>query len=112
MSSSLRLCETINMLLIGSGTIGDDQMKYALLAASLLALGASASTASAQGWNRDSHPYAQRNHGVCQSKAIRLNQYENRALRNDGRLDRRERATIESLKNDLDRTCGRYRYNR
>jgi hypothetical protein len=85
-------------------------MKYAILAASLLALGASTSTASAQGWNREYHPYAQRQHGVCQSKAIRLHDYESRALRNDGRLDRRERATIEALKNDLDRTCGRYRH--
>jgi hypothetical protein len=101
------------MLLIGSGTTGDDQMKFLVLAASLLAVGAS--SASAQygggGWNRDSHPYAQRHHGMCQSKAIRLHQYENRALRNDGRLDRRERATIEALKNDLDRTCGRHRHN-
>jgi hypothetical protein len=89
-------------------------MKFLVLAASLLAVGTS--SASAQlfggggGWNRDSHPYAQRHHGVCQSKAIRLHQYENRALRNDGRLDRRERATIEALKNDLDRTCGRFRH--
>jgi hypothetical protein len=98
------------MLLIGSGTPGDDRMKYVVLAASLLALGASATTASAQGWNREHHPYAQRHHGVCQSKAIRLHQYETRALRNDGRLDRRERDTIAALKNDLDRTCGRFRH--
>jgi Spy/CpxP family protein refolding chaperone len=95
-------------------------MKFLVLAASLLAVGAS--SASAQyggggygggghgGWNRDIHPYAQRHHSVCQSKAIRLHQYEDRALRNDGRLDRRERATIEALKNDLDRTCGRHRH--
>jgi hypothetical protein len=83
-------------------------MKYLLLAASLLAVGAT--SASAQGWNRENHPYAQRHHGVCQSKAIRLHQYENRAVRNDGRLDRRERATIEALKNDLARTCGGFRH--
>jgi hypothetical protein len=93
-------------------------MKYLLLAASLLAVGST--SASAQlfsgggghggGWHRDHHPYAQRHHGVCQSKAIRLHDYESRALRNDGRLDRRERATLEALRNDLDRTCGRYRH--
>jgi hypothetical protein len=85
-------------------------MKYLVLAASLLAVGTTSASAQYGGWSRDVHPYAQRNHNVCQSKAIRLHDYENRALRNDGRLDRRERATIEALKNDLDRSCGRHRH--
>jgi hypothetical protein len=85
-------------------------MKSLVLAAGLLALGASAASAQYSGYHRDSHPYAQRHHSVCQEKAIRLHTYEQRALRNDGRLDRRERETIRSLQNDLDRTCGRYRH--
>jgi hypothetical protein len=86
-------------------------MKSLVLAAGLLALGASAASAQySGGYHRDHHPYAQRHHSVCQDKAIRLHGYEARALRNDGRLDRRERATIDALKRDLDRTCGRYRH--
>jgi hypothetical protein len=84
-------------------------MKYAILAASLLALGASASTASAQGWNRDSHPYAQRNHNVCQSKAIRLHDFERRSAR-DGIITPSERRTIRALESDLARTCGGFRH--
>lgn len=86
-------------------------MKSLVVAAGLLALGAS--TASAQyggGYHRDHHPYAQRHHSVCQDKAIRLHGYVVRSKRDDGRLDRRERETIRSLERDLDRTCGRYRH--
>jgi hypothetical protein len=84
-------------------------MKYAILAASLLALGASASTASAQGWNRDTHPYAQRHHNVCQSKAIRLHDFERRSAR-DGIITPSERRTIRALEADLARTCGGHRH--
>ena len=84
-------------------------MKYVILAASLLALGASASTASAQGWNRDLHPYAQRHHTVCQSKAIRLHDFERRSAR-DGIITQSERRTIRALESDLARTCGGFRH--
>ena len=85
-------------------------MKSLVLAAGLLALGASTASAQYAPYARDMHPYAQRHHNVCQMKAMRLHGYEQRALRNDGRLDRRERETIRALQRDLDRTCGRYRH--
>jgi hypothetical protein len=84
-------------------------MKYVILAASLLALGASASTASAQGWNREHHPYAQRHHHACQDKAARLHQYERRSAR-DGIITPSERRTIRALESDLARTCGGFRH--
>ena len=82
-------------------------MKYVLLAASLLAVGAS--SASAQGWNREHHPHAQRHHHVCQDKAARLHQYERRSAR-DGIITQWERRTIRALENDLARTCGGFRH--
>jgi hypothetical protein len=82
-------------------------MKYVLLAASLLAVGAT--SASAQGWNREHHPYAQRHHNVCQSKAIRLHDFERRSAR-DGIITPSERRTIRALESDLARTCGGFRH--
>lgn len=85
-------------------------MRSLVLAAGLLALGASAASAQYAPYHRESHPYAQRHHNVCQMKTMRLHDYERRAQRNDGRLDWRERRTLRDLQRDLDRTCGRYRH--
>ena len=82
-------------------------MKAFVIAASLLAMGAS--TAGAEEWSREHHPYAREHHGVCREKAERLHRFEHRA-RADGRITGEERHTIEALKHDLDRTCGGYRW--
>ena len=62
-------------------------------------------------WKGDDHPYAKHRHNECQEKAFRLHNYERRAAE-DGRITRSERATIRSLQHDLDRSCGRFRWNR
>ncbi len=87
-------------------------MKSLILAAGLIAVGATA--ASAQyggygGWQRSQHPYEARHHSVCQSKARELWGYERRAT-SDGILTRHERTKMARLRNDLDRTCGRFRW--
>ena len=86
-------------------------MKSIMIAAGLLVVGATAASAqfAVSPWSRSSHPYAERHHATCQDKAFRLHQYEIRSAR-DGRIDRRERMTIEALRSDLDRTCGRFRH--
>lgn len=61
-------------------------------------------------WSQGRHPYGKRHHGECQEKAFRLHSYERRAAE-DGRISRSERATIRSLQHDLDRSCGRFRWN-
>lgn len=63
----------------------------------------------APSWSQGAHPYARRNHDVCHRKAWRLREYERHAA-SDGRIGGRERREIESLRYDLDRTCGRYRW--
>lgn len=83
-------------------------MKALLIAAGLLAVGAT--TASAyEGWNKDHHPYERRHHSVCMDKAERLHRYEARSAR-DGHLSRDELRTIEALKRDLGHTCGGWRW--
>jgi hypothetical protein len=86
-------------------------MKSIMIAAGLLVAGVTAASAqyASPPWARGDHPYAQRHHATCQDKAHRLHQYERRSAR-DGHIDRRERMTIEALRRDLDRTCGRYRH--
>ena len=84
-------------------------MKTIVAALGLLAVGATAASAQYAGWRQDLHPYEARHHHMCQEKAMRLHNYERRAAR-DGRLDRRERATIEALERDLNRTCGGFRH--
>ena len=84
-------------------------MKKLLLAASLLAIGATAASAQRGEWRRDYHPYEARYHNTCQEKAQRLHSYHSRA-KADGRLSWRERQTVQALERDLDRTCGRYRF--
>ena len=84
-------------------------MKTLIAAAALLAIGATTASAQYAPHRADIHPYAARHHSVCQSKAIRLHDYERRAAR-DGRVDRRERETIRALERDLDSTCGRFRH--
>ncbi len=86
-------------------------MKSLILAVGLIAVGATTASAqyAARPWSQAEHPYAQRHHATCQDKAFRLNQYERRSAR-DGHIDRRERMTIEALRRDLDRTCGRFRH--
>ena len=87
-------------------------MKKIIMAAGLLTIAATA--VSAQGlprWEKDKFPYAQRQHSVCQDKARRLHDFERRAS-SDGRLSRSERNTMAALQRDLDRSCGRFRWNR
>lgn len=83
-------------------------MKAVILAAGLVVIGASAASAQSV-WRKEEYPYAQRHHAMCQAKARQLHDYERRAAA-DGRLSWRERRTIESLRRDLDRTCGRFRW--
>jgi len=83
-------------------------MKKLVIAAGLLAIGATA--ASADPWNKGHHPYAEKHHSVCQGKAHRLHGFEMRA-KSDGHMDRREREIMRTLVRDLDRTCGRYRWH-
>jgi hypothetical protein len=91
-------------------------MKSLILAAGLVIAGATAASAqfypgpSRPEFRRDIHPYEARRHDGCQSKAIRLHDYERRSAR-DGIITREERRTIRALQYDLDRTCGRYRHN-
>lgn len=82
-------------------------MKALIIAAGLLAIGASSASAY-DGWHKDRHPYAKQHHSVCQDKAERLHKFEARSAR-DGRLSRSELRTIEDLKRDLGRTCGGFR---
>ena len=64
-----------------------------------------------QAYTRDNHPYARHQHDNCQEKAFRLHRFERRAAE-DGRISRSERSEIRALQYDLDRTCGRFRWNR
>ncbi|MEQ1615586.1 MAG: hypothetical protein ABL904_22760 [Hyphomicrobiaceae bacterium] len=84
-------------------------MKKLILAAALVVVGATGASAQHAPWRSGDHPYAQRHHSVCQTKARQLHGYENRAS-SDGRLSWRERRTIESLRSDLRRTCGGFRW--
>ena len=84
-------------------------MKTLIIAAGLIAAGATGASAQHGPWSRDAHPYQQRHHAVCQEKAFRLHQYERRAYA-DGRLSKGERQSIAVLQRDLDQTCGRYRH--
>jgi hypothetical protein len=91
-------------------------MKKLLIAASLLAVGATSAVAQfgpgpgpRPEWRRDAFPYEQRRHSICQEKAWRLHSYERRAAA-DGRLSWNERRNLSALQNDLDRTCGRFRW--
>jgi hypothetical protein len=97
-----------------------DMMKSLVIAAGLLAIGAA--EASAQSvqfrigpppppprFERNAFPYEARRHGECQRKAFRLNEYERYAA-SDGRVSWRERREIESLRRDLDASCGRFRF--
>lgn len=86
-------------------------MKSLMIAAGLLIVGATAASAqyAPAPWSRGNHPYAERHHATCQDKAFRLHNYERRSGR-DGHIDRRERMTIEALRRDLDRSCGRFRH--
>ena len=86
-------------------------MKAIILAASLLAIGATAASAqyAPRSWSKGEHPYAERHHRICQEKAWRLHGFERRA-RSDGELSWRERRIIRSLRADLDSTCGRFRW--
>lgn len=60
-------------------------------------------------WRQDAYPYARRHHEVCHRKAWRLREYERYAA-SDGRISGREQREINSLRYDLDRTCGRWRW--
>ena len=84
-------------------------MKTLIVATALIAVGATAASAQYAPYRRDLHPYEARHHEVCMQKAHRLHDFERRAAR-DGRIDRRERAVIEALERDLNRTCGGFRH--
>ena len=86
-------------------------MKRILVTAGLLMLGVTAASAEPYGeWRRGHHPYAERHHEACQYKARKVWEYERRA-RADGRITRDERADIITLRRDLNRNCGGYRYH-
>jgi hypothetical protein len=59
-------------------------------------------------WTR-SFGYSERYHDTCQRKAWRLRWFERRA-ESDGYLSGGERAEIFSLRRDLRRTCGDFRW--
>jgi hypothetical protein len=84
-------------------------MKSLILAAGLLAIGATAASAQYAPYSSGEHRYERRFHDACQSKSIRLHDYERRAAR-DGVITPGERRTIRDLQRDLDRTCGGYRH--
>jgi hypothetical protein len=86
-------------------------MKGLIIAASLIAISATAASAQVVivPYSSGHYPYAERHHRVCQEKAWRLHSFERRATA-DGHLSRREREEIAYLRRDLDRTCGRYRW--
>ena len=86
-------------------------MKAIILAASVLAVGATAASAqfAPRPWMKSDFPYAERHHRMCQEKAWRLHSFERRAA-SDGELSWRERRIIRSLRADLDSTCGRFRW--
>ena len=89
-------------------------MKKLIIAAGLLAIGATTAAAQYGGpprerWSRDAYPYAERRHSSCQEKARRLHNFERRAA-SDGRVNFRERQIVRDLQRDLDRTCGRFRW--
>ncbi len=60
-------------------------------------------------WNRGAFPYEARYHDSCQRKAWRLNWFERRAG-SDGVFTWSERRELASLRRDLDRTCGGWRW--
>lgn len=95
-------------------------MKALVVAAGMLALGATAANAQyknepwvkeykVEPWQKDRYPYAERHHRTCHFKAWRLWNYEKRAAR-DGKISFNERVTIRALKRDLDYTCGKWRW--
>lgn len=95
-------------------------MKKIALAAGLLAAGAAGAAAQSVTfrigpppprpvWVPNQFPYAARYHDVCMTKAWRLREYERYAAA-DGRLSWRERRELNSLRYDLDRTCGKFRW--
>ena len=85
-------------------------MKSLVLAASILAVSATASFAQGYApWGPGRFPYAERHHNICQEKAQRLHMFERRAA-SDGRIDRREQRIIAELRYDLNRTCGGFRH--
>jgi hypothetical protein len=87
-------------------------MRKTIVTAALLSLVATAASAQPRpNWEHGKFPYAKQQHSVCFEKARRLNGYEMRA-KSDGRLTRSERATMASLQRDLDRSCGRFRWQR
>lgn len=79
-------------------------MKSLVIAAGLIGL--TATTAMADRWN---YPYERRHHTFCQEKAHQLHRYEHRAGA-DGRYSRREIVIMDSLRRDLNRTCGGWRW--
>ena len=105
------ICQWLTRAAVAFVSAEEYLMKALIIAAGLVVVGATSAAAqyAPQTWAKGSHPYAQRNHSVCQDKAIRLHKYEHRAA-SDGVLTRAERQTIVALKRDLDRTCGRYRW--
>jgi hypothetical protein len=98
-------------------------MKSFVIAAGILALGATAANAQYYSykrepwvkeykivpWHKEHFPYAERHHKVCHLKAWRLWNYERKAVR-DGKLSFNERWIIRGLKRDLDYTCGKWRW--
>lgn len=95
-------------------------MKKLAIVGALLVAGTAGATAQSitlrfgpqpkpQVWAPGLFPYQARYHDVCMRKAWRLREYERFAAA-DGRLSWRERRELNSLRYDLDRTCGKFRW--
>lgn len=84
-------------------------MKKLIIAAAILAAGATTASAQRYEWRQDRYPYARQYHAMCQDKAERLHIIHRRA-KADGRISWRERRLVQALERDLDRSCGRFRW--
>ena len=103
----------INKTQVGATSLNqckEKNMKALIIAAGIIAVGATSATAQNNPWARGQYPYAQRHHNVCQNKAQRLHAFENRASA-DRQVTFQERRTIRALQRDLNSTCGRYRWH-
>jgi len=87
-------------------------MKKLILAACLVAAGATTAAADYRGWNHNDHPYEERHHAFCQEKAERLHrlEFEFREAREHGREGDHLRHEIHELEHNLNETCGGYRW--
>ncbi len=79
-------------------------MKSLIVALALTTAGSTGASAQIEPWSRETFPYEERYHTVCQQKAQRLID-----LQKLWRPTVAERAAISNLEYDLDTECKRYR---